>query len=137
MHRAGPERRLVIAVDDKAQSLNVADLAQKYFPSLQIVARSRDVTHWLELRDRGVMLVQREMFESSVLSARSVLALLGRSTEHVEKSAHRFRQHNLALFETLRPHYKDSAKLIATVKQGHLQLEEQMVQERAHAAKRP
>ena len=83
------------------------------------------------------MLVQREMFESSVFSARSVLALLGRRTEQVEQSAHRFRQHNLALFETLRPHYKDSAKLIATVKQGHLQLEEQMVQERAHAAKRP
>ena len=89
------------------------------------------MTHWHELRDRGVMLVQREMFESSLLSARSVLELLGRSPGQVEQSAQRFRQNNLALFETMHPHYKDRAKLTATVKQGRQQLEEQMAQERA------
>ena len=128
---AGTAKILMIAVDDKAQSLKIADLAKEHFPGLQIVARARDVTHWHELRDRGVMLVQREMFESSLLSARSVLELLGRSAEQGEQSAQRFKQHNLALFETMRPHYKDSAKLIATVKQGRQQLEEQMAQERA------
>jgi glutathione-regulated potassium-efflux system ancillary protein KefC len=128
---AGTAKVLVIAVDDKAQSLKIADLAKEHFPGVQIVARARDVTHWHELRDRGVALVQREMFESSLLSAGSVLALLGRSAEQVAQSAQRFRQHNLALFETMRPHYKDSVKLIATVKQGRQQLEEQMAQERA------
>ena len=44
---------------------------------LEIVARARDVTHWNKLRDREVMLVEREMFESSLRSARSVLELLG------------------------------------------------------------
>ena len=128
---AGTAKILMIAVDDKEQSLKIADLALEHFPGLQIVARARDVTHWHELRDRGVTLVQREMFESSLLSARSVLELLGRSPEQVEQTAQRFRQHNLALFETMRPHYKDRAKLTATVKQGRQQLEEQMALERA------
>jgi glutathione-regulated potassium-efflux system ancillary protein KefC len=43
----------------------------------------------------------------------------------------RFRQHNLELFEKMYPHHKDRAKLIAVVKQGRQQLEEQMAQERA------
>ena len=131
---AGTAKILMIAVDDKAQSLKIADLAIEHFPGLQIVARARDVTHWHELRDRGVMLVQCELFESSLQSARSVLELLGRSQEQVEQTTERFRQHNLALFETMHPHYKDRTKLIATVKHGRQQLEEQMAQERAQAA---
>ena len=128
---AGTAKILVIAVNDKRQSLKIVDLAKEHFPDLQIVARARDVTHWHELRDRGVTLVQREMFESSLLSAGSVLALLGRTPEQIAQTSQRFRQHNLALFETLRPHYKDRAKLTATVKQGRQQLEEQLAQERA------
>ena len=45
------------------------------------------------------------------------------------ENANRFRVHNLELFEQLHPHYKDRAKLIAVVKQGRLQLEEQMAQQ--------
>ena len=70
------------------------------------------------------------MFESSLRSARSVLELMGHGAHEARQSAMRFRQHNLELFEKLHPHYKDRAKLIAVVKQGRLQLEEQMAQER-------
>ncbi|MDO9164734.1 MAG: glutathione-regulated potassium-efflux system protein KefC, partial [Rhodoferax sp.] len=69
---AARARILVVAVDDVAQSLEIVDLAHAHFPNLQIVARARDVTHWNQLRDRGVMRVEREMFESSLRSARSV-----------------------------------------------------------------
>lgn len=95
-----------------------------------IVARARDVTHWNALRARGVMHVEREVFESSLRSARSVLDLLGQSAHAARQIAMRFRLHNLALFEQLYPHHKDRAKVIAVVKQGRLQLEEQMAQER-------
>ena len=43
---------------------------------------------------------------------------------------------DVALFEQLHPHYKDSAKLMSVVKQGRQQLEEQMAQERAEREKR-
>ena len=121
---------LVVAVDDVAQSLNIVDLARAHFPHLDIVARARDVTHWNQLRDRNVMLVQRELFESSLLSARSVLELLGQGADDAQSTIQRFRQHNMELFEQLHPHYKVRAKLISVVKQGRRQLEEQMAKER-------
>ena len=123
---------LVLAVDNTEQSLRIVDLARQHFPQLQIVARARDVTHWHELRKRGVQLVEREVFESSLRSARSVLELLGDSPEQARAVAQRFRQHNLELFERMHPHFQDRNKLIAVIKQGRQQLEEQMAQERAN-----
>ncbi|HQC84786.1 MAG TPA: glutathione-regulated potassium-efflux system protein KefC, partial [Rhodoferax sp.] len=133
---AANARILVLAVDDVDQSLEIVDLVQAHFPQLQIVARAHDVTHWNKLRDRGVMKVEREMFESSLLSARSVLEMLGRSAEEAQQITTRFRQHNLELFEKLHPHYRDQAKLISVIKEGRAQLEEQMAQERAEQANR-
>ena len=132
---AASAKILVIAVDDKEQSLEIVDLAIEHFPNLQIVARARDVTHWHELRDRGVMRVQREMFESSLCSGASAMEVLGHDAEQIQTSIAKFRAHNTALFETMHPHYKDRAKLIASVKQGREQFEEQMAQERALAGK--
>ena len=138
LRTAGAEKAkiLVVAVDDVAQSLKIVDLARAHFPHLELVARAHDVTHWNQLRERGVMRVERELFESSLRSARSVLELLGHTPHAARQTAMRFRQHNLALFEQLHPHYKDSAKLMSVVKQGRQQLEEQMAQERAAQAQR-
>jgi glutathione-regulated potassium-efflux system ancillary protein KefC len=133
---AASAKILVVAVDDVAQSLKIVDLAQAHFPQLQIVARARDVTHWNMLRDRGVMRVERELFDASLRSARSVLELLGHGAHEARQSAMRFRQHNLELFEKMYPHSRDRAKLIAVVKQGRRQLEEQMAQEREQRALR-
>jgi len=118
------------------QSLEIVDLARDHFPHLHIVARARDVTHWNKLRDRNVTLVEREMFESSLRSARSVLELLGQDPFEAREAAMRFRQHNLELFEKLHPHYRDQAKLISVIKEGRNQLEEQMAQEREDRAQR-
>lgn len=130
---AAQAKILVVAVDDVDQSLAIIDLAREHFPHLEIVARARDVTHWNALRDRGVMRVQRELFESSLLSARTVLELLGRPADAALQSADRFRQHNLALFEAMYPHHQDRARVIATIRQGRQQLEAQMARERAEA----
>ena len=122
---------LVVAVDDKDQSLRIVELAREHFPQLELVARARDVTHWNELRDRGVRHVEREVFESSLRSARTVLEVLGFQPGEARQHAMRFRRHNLALFEKMHPHFRDRAKLISVVKQGRQQLEEQMARERA------
>ena len=100
------------------------------------MARARDETHWNALRDRGVTRVERELFESSLRSARSVLELLGQPPHEARQGAMRFRQHNLALFERMYPHRKDRSKVIAVARQGRMQLEEQMAQERAQVEQR-
>ena len=127
---AASAKILVLSVDDVAQSLKIVDLVQEHFPQLQIVARARDVNHWNTLRDRGVMNVERELFESSLRSGRTVLELLGQSPHEARQAAMQFRRHNLALFEQMYPHRKDRSKMIAVATQGRLQLEEQMARER-------
>ena len=128
---AATARILVVAVDDVEQSLAIVDLAREHFPNLALVARARDVTHWNGLRERGVTRVQREVFESSLVSAACVLELMGQTPDEVKVHVGRFRAHNLALLEQMYPHHKDRAKLIAVAKQGREQLEAQMAQERA------
>ena len=54
------------------------------------------------LRDRGVPHVERELFESSLLSARGVLEMLGMPAHEARRAAMRFRRHNLELAERLR-----------------------------------
>jgi glutathione-regulated potassium-efflux system ancillary protein KefC len=127
---------LVVAVDDVEQSLAIVDLAREHFPHLELVARARDVVHWNALRDRGVMRVEREVFESSLRSARTVLEVLGFAPHEARAQAMRFRRHNLQLFEKMYPHHRDRAKVIAVIKQGRQQLEEQMAQERAERDQR-
>ena len=131
---AAQAKILVLSVDDMEQSLKIVDLVRENFPQLQIVARARDVTHWNALRDRGVMRVERELFESSLRSARTVLELLGRPPDAALQAAERFRQHNLDLFEKMYPHRKNREKVIAVARQGRQQLEAQMEQERKQLA---
>jgi glutathione-regulated potassium-efflux system ancillary protein KefC len=94
------------------------------------------VAHWNALRDRGVLRVERELFESSLRSGRTVLEVLGTPPHEARRHAMRFRRHNLELFERMYPHYRDRGKLIAVVKEGRQQLEEQMARERAESAER-
>ncbi|PIF29251.1 Kef-type potassium/proton antiporter (CPA2 family) [Acidovorax sp. 56] len=133
---AGAERAriLVVAVDDPEQSLKIAKLAREHFPHLQIVARARDITHWNKLRDLGVTLVQRELFEASLKSAHTVLELMGLSAAEATTFTDRFRKHNIALADRMYPHHKDQAKYIAVAREGRSQLAEQMAKERQESA---
>ncbi|MBS0291050.1 MAG: cation:proton antiporter, partial [Proteobacteria bacterium] len=132
LRMAGAEqaRILVVAVDAPDQSLKIVQLARKHFPHLQVVARARDVTHWHRLRDLGVTHVERELFESSLCTARTVLELSGLSPHEAERLAERFRSHNIALSERMYAHHDDREAMIAVAKQGRQQLVEQLAKER-------
>jgi glutathione-regulated potassium-efflux system ancillary protein KefC len=121
---------LVLAVDEQGPSLKIAALARQHFPHLAIVARARDLAHWNELRDLGVTEVQREVFESSLLSARSVLGHMGLPPAEADALLERFRAHNIALADRMYPHHKDRARMIAVAREGRSQLAEQLAKER-------
>ncbi len=123
-------RILVVAVDAPEQSLKIVQLAKKHFPHLHIVARARDVTHWHALRDLGVQHVERELFESSLRTARTVLELTGLSQADADALAERFRAHNIALSERMYEHHNDREAMIAVARQGRQQLVEQLAKER-------
>ncbi|RZL43136.1 MAG: glutathione-regulated potassium-efflux system protein KefC [Variovorax sp.] len=121
---------IVVAVDDIEQSLEIVDLARAHFPQARIVARARNVGHLYQLQDRGVEHIERELFESSLRSARSVLEALGWPAHEARESTMVFRRRNLKLMAETYPHYKDRAKLIAVAKEGRQQFARQMARER-------
>ena len=127
---AAQARVFVLAIDDVEQSLNVAKLVKQHFPQLAIVARARNVQHYLQLREIGVQLIERETLDSSLMSARSALELLGWQPHHARNLAQRFRRHTIRQIEEMLPHLRDEARFIAMAKAGRQQLEELFAQER-------
>ena len=123
----------VLAIDDVAQSLAVAKLVREHFPQLTIVARVRNVSHYYAMRELGVEILERETLDSALMSARSVLALMGFTPHQARTLALRFRAHTIEQLELMRPHAGDERKLIALSKQGRQQLEALFAQERAAA----
>ena len=81
-------------------------------------------------------LIERETLDSALMSARSVLELLGWQPHRARNLALRFRRHNVDQLAALAPHRKDEARLIAAAKQGRQQLEELFAIERQQAAER-
>ena len=136
---AGAERArvLVLAVDDMAHSLRVAELAREHFPQLTVVARARNVQHYFALRDLGVRLIERETLDSALMSGRSVLETLGWQPHEARNLALRFRRHTLEQLDAMGLRWKDEAHLIAVAKQGREQLETLFTQERKAARRHP
>ena len=133
---AASAKILVLAIDDVAQSVEVAKMVREHFPNLTIVARARNVRHYFDLLDAGVTLIERETLDSALMSARSVLEQLGWERHQARTLALRFRRHNVDQLLQMAPHRKDEAKLIAAAKQGRQQLEALFAQERDEAATR-
>ncbi len=120
----------VLAIDDVAQSLDVARTVRAHFAHVTLVARARNVLHYNELRKLGVTLIERETLDSALMSGRSVLEALGWQPHAARTSALRFRQHSVALLDALAEHSGDEGKLIAAAKQGRQQLEQTWATER-------
>jgi glutathione-regulated potassium-efflux system ancillary protein KefC len=117
---AGEARIFVLAIDDVEQSLECARLVREHFPQLEIVA----------LRELGLTRVERETLDSSLMSARSVLELLGYERHQARTLALRFRRHSVELLEEMAPHIADEKRLVALAEQGREQLEQTWARER-------
>jgi glutathione-regulated potassium-efflux system ancillary protein KefC len=127
---AASAKLLVVAVDSVEQSLEIVAICKEHFPQLQLVVRARNVQHFYELRARGVTAIQRETFESALLSAQDALMAVGMSQQEALATAQRFRSHNIAQIEQMWPHHKDEDRLVSMAKSAREQLEELMAQER-------
>ena len=133
---AAKAKVLVLAIDDMEQSIKVAKLALQHFPNLRLVTRARNARHYYALRNLGVQFIERETFDSALISGRTVLENLGWQPHQARNLAMRFRRHNLEQLDKMAPLWKDEDQLIAAAKQGRQQLEELFAQERDHAAQR-
>lgn len=133
LHAAGAAeaKLLVVAIDDVEAGLRLVDIVREHFPKLEIIARARNVGHFMELRKRGVTRIERETFESSLRAGRSALEVLGDEPYEAREAADQFRAANVATLEALLPVMSDEASRMSVAKAGREQLEQQVSRERA------
>jgi len=126
LHAAGAQnaRALVVAIDDVEDSLRLVEAVKRDFPNLPILARARNVSHYYDLMDRGVTVLERETFESALLLGRQVLHQLGFGAYQARQAAMKFRAHNLKSLLAVYPFYKDQQQVVSMAKQARNELEE-------------
>jgi len=127
---AAKARLLVNAIDDMDASLLLTDRVRANFPGLPIIARARNVSHYYELRLRGVTVIERETFESALRAARSALESLGVEAYRAREMADAFRRQNRITLEATLPHYQDETRFLTAVKAGREELEEMFARDR-------
>jgi glutathione-regulated potassium-efflux system ancillary protein KefC len=120
----GQARALVVAIDNVDDSLALVDAVRGRFPELTILARARNVTHYYALLDRGVTLIEREMFEASLQLGAKLLESLGFGAERAGQAARLFREHNLKTLLQVHPHRKDQDKVVSLTRKAREELEE-------------
>jgi glutathione-regulated potassium-efflux system ancillary protein KefC len=127
---AADAKLLVNAIDNVEDSLALVDRVRANFPNIRIIARARNVSHYFELRLRGVEVVERELFESSLRTGRRALEAMGVDPFRARDMANAFRRHNIGLMDSMLPHYRDQQRLMSLVKSGREELEEQFRRDR-------
>jgi glutathione-regulated potassium-efflux system ancillary protein KefC len=133
-------RLLVNAIDDVEQSIALVDRVRENFPDLEIVTRVRNVSHYFEMRLRGVTVAERETFEAALRVGRASLERLGFDPYRARELADTFRRHNIAGVDATLPYYQDEARRMSIARQGREELERQFARdaeifEREHGGK--
>ena len=103
LHAAGIENAsvFVVAIDDRERAVELVEYVRHNFPDVKILARAFDVNHLYLLKQAGVDLALREMFDSSLRIGMETMKLLGVHPFKVEKMARAFRNHDQAGLEQL------------------------------------
>jgi len=127
---------LVIAIDDADKIIEIALLAQKYYPNLQIVARAIDRNHAYELLRIGVKAIKRETFESALELGISALELLGNSPESSKRAGKLFSDHDKESMHVLSKVWGDDHSYDVAVKQRQELLQQVLVSDKEEQSKR-
>ena len=121
--KTGEAKLFVVCVDDVEAAIKIVKLVQQQYPLVKILARARNRTQLMELRDLGVETPVREMFAGSVQLATQVLAELGEPSENLDKIIARFVAHDEEMLERAQAVFRDEEKLIAMSKSARAELD--------------
>ena len=121
--KTGEAKLFVVCVDEVESATKIVKLVQQQYPRVKILARARNRTHLMELREIGVETPVREMFAGSVQLATQVLAQLGEPSENLDKIIQRFVAHDEEMLERAQAVFRDEEKLIAMSKSARAELD--------------
>jgi CPA2 family monovalent cation:H+ antiporter-2/glutathione-regulated potassium-efflux system protein KefB len=120
LRSAGAERAklLIVVLDDMEAVLRVVEVARRNFPNLKILARARNRRHAHLLMDRGVDMLVRDTFHSSLKMAEDSLTALGIAPDDAARSVALFREHDERNLLETHAIYRDEKQLIQNVQQA-------------------
>jgi glutathione-regulated potassium-efflux system ancillary protein KefC len=123
-------RLLVVALDDIEGSLKLVAAVRRVAPDLPIVARARNVSHYFDLMDLGVTVIERETFESALQLGQQALRKMGFGAYRARQAAMKFRAHNLQTLHDMYPHQKNQQEIVSIAKKAREELEEMFAHDR-------
>lgn len=123
---------LINAIDDPQTNLQLSELVRSHFPHLQIIARARDVDHYIRLRQAGVAMPERETFEGALKSGRQALEALGLGRYEARERADLFRHFNTRMVEDMAKGENDPLSRAAAYKRTSAMLSEIITEDREH-----
>ncbi len=116
---------LVVAAEDKHQSMKIVSLAKRYYPHLKILARATDLDHVWSLMREGVDGFQRDNFNSALELGVRTLTHLGFNHYRAYKLGSAFRQHNRKMIRKLyKDHQEDKNTFLSDARLHAQELEE-------------
>ena len=127
---AGEAHLLIVAVDKPEKTIEIVATAQKHYPKLQIVVRSRGWLDSYELIDKGVKFIYREFLDSSLRMGADALCYLGHRRHEAYRAAKTFRKHDELVLHDLAEMKNDRSALINEAKQRMQFLEKSMLQDK-------
>ena len=124
--RARDANLFVLAIDDVEASLKTAAVVRKNFPNLRILARARNRVHYYRLRDLDIdrLAIERDIFLSSLQTAREALELTGMEATQAARAVALFKEHDEKLMDAQYAVRQDETQLIQTAAQAAAQLQE-------------
>jgi CPA2 family monovalent cation:H+ antiporter-2 len=87
-------RVMLLALDDEAQSLRVAELVREHYPQLRLVVRAHNRFSVLLYRKLGVEAVVRELLPASLAAAELVLEEYGFVPQGAQRLVGIFQRHD-------------------------------------------
>ena len=113
----------VLAIDDVEASVRTAEVVQRHFPNLTIVARARNRRHEHFLMDLGIKHIFRETLLSSLALSERVMCTLGFEEQDVQLMIDRFRESDERLIREQHAVHHDEEKLIQSSRDTAQELE--------------
>ncbi|MBD8601822.1 cation:proton antiporter [Pseudomonas sp. CFBP 8771] len=111
----------VIATDDPEINIKTAELVNRLYPHVKIIARARNRQHVHRLVDHGAQAV-RETYYSSLEITRRTLVGLGLSQSQADARISRFKRHDEQVLQAQHAIYDDEAKVMQTAQEARAEL---------------
>jgi glutathione-regulated potassium-efflux system ancillary protein KefC/glutathione-regulated potassium-efflux system protein KefB len=120
---ASHAKLFVLAIDDVRASVRTAEVVQRHFPNLTIIARARNRRHEHFLMDLGIQHIYRETLLSSLALTERLMCCLGFEEKEVRHMIKKFRESDDRLILEQHAVRHDEEKLVQSAKDTARELE--------------